>query len=517
MSPTGLLLVAAAGVAVLLLLIIAGKVQPFVALVVVSIAVALAAGVPAGDLVTTVEDGMGATLGHIATIIALGAMIGRIIELSGGAHEFAHSLIARFGSQRTPFALTVAGFVLGIPVFFEVGLIILMPIAHGVARAARRPLLVYALPMGAAMLTVHAFLPPHPGAVAATEAIGASQGLVLLLGIPVTATVVVLGHLVSRRLTRHAYPTDPTDPTDPTVRTEAYGTGNGADPADGTVQVAVGEREMAATFGAAAEASASGGTTGQPPGAEQGAASAPTHASTVTRTTPQPSQLPQPPPSFALVLTLIVTPVLLILLGTVAEHTLPDGSTLRAVLTVVGAPMVALLIDVALCGGLLGARRGWDRARIAEVMGSALPPVAMVILVAGAGGVFGKVLVASGIGDAVADLLERTGLPVLFLAFLTSLALRAAQGSATVALITTAGLLTPLLHRADLSTAQLSLVALAMGAGASALSHVNDAGFWMFTRLAGLDVASGLRTWTVLTTVMGVSGFALTVALWPWV
>ncbi|MGW0421584.1 GntT/GntP/DsdX family permease [Streptomyces sp. NPDC003015] len=167
------------------------------------------------------------------------------------------------------------------------------------------------------------------------------------------------------------------------------------------------------------------------------------------------------------------------------------------------------------CGWFLGARRGWNRAHIAEVMGSALPPVAMVILVAGAGGVFGRVLVASGIGDAIADVLDRTGLPVLVLAFLTALALRAAQGSATVALITTAGILTPLLHRADLSTGQLSLVALAMGAGALALSHINDAGFWMFTKLAGLGVAAGLRTWTVLTTVMGCAGFALTAALWP--
>ncbi|GAQ51008.1 GntP family transporter [Streptomyces acidiscabies] len=470
MSHGALLGIAAAGVGLLLLLILWGKVQPFVALVVVSIGVALVAGVPAADLVKTIEEGMGATLGHIATIIALGAMIGRIIELSGGAHAFAHSLIDRFGSRRTPFALTVAGFVLGIPVFFEVGLIILMPIAYGVARASGKPLLVYALPMGAAMLTVHAFLPPHPGAVAGIEAIGASQGLVLLMGIPVTAAVVVLGYFVSRRMTRREYPMDPT------VRAEV----NSADP----------EGVSPAT------------------GAGDG------HGTAVL-TKPSPVETDVRPPSFGMVLALIVTPILLILLGTIGENALAEGSTPRAVLTVLGAPMVALLIDVALCGWLLGARRGWDRSRIAEVMGSALPPVAMVILVAGAGGVFGKVLVASGIGDAIADTLERTGLPALFLAFFTALALRAAQGSATVALITTAGILTPLLERADLSTGQLSLVALSMGAGALTLSHINDAGYWMFTRLAGLDVASGLRTWTVLTTVMGFAGFGLTAALWP--
>lgn len=481
MSHTTLLLIAAIGVATLLLLILRAKVQPFVALVVVSIGVALAAGVPAADLVKTIEEGMGSTLGHIATIIALGAMIGRIIELSGGAQSFAHSLIDRFGSRRTPLALTVAGFVLGIPVFFEVGLIILMPIAYGVARASRKPLLVYALPMGAAMLTVHAFLPPHPGAVAAIGAIGADQGLVLLIGIPITAVVVLLGYLVSRRITRREYPMDPA------VHAEVYGEDPTPETTSGTVKA----------------------TPATP--SDDG------HGTTVLTkpapTTTDPTTLP--PPSFGMVLALIVTPILLILAGTLGQNLLAEGSTLRAVLTVLGAPMVALLIDVALCAWLLGARRGWDRSHIGGVMGSALPPVAMVILVAGAGGVFGKVLVASGIGDAIADVLDRTGLPALFLAFLMALTLRAAQGSATVALITTAGVLTPLLARADLSTGQLSLVALAMGAGGLAVSHINDAGYWMFTRLAGLDVASGLRTWTVLTTVMGCIGFALTAAVWP--
>ncbi|MER5756989.1 SLC13 family permease [Streptomyces sp. NPDC002088] len=477
MSNSSLLIIAVAGVAALLLLILKGKVQPFVALMVVSIGVALAAGVHAADLVKTIEDGMGSTLGHIATIIALGAMVGRIIELSGGAHAFAHTLIEKFGTRRTALALTVAGFILGIPVFFEVGLIILMPIAHGVARAARKPLLVYALPMGSAMLTVHAFLPPHPGPVAAIEAIGASQGLVLLMGIPIAAVVTLLGYLLSRRLTRREYPMDPA------VYAEVYG-------APGTAE-------------------------DRPAPAETTGSVAPEDHGTAVLTKPAVAGSDVRPPSFGMVLTLIVLPILLILLGTIGQNTLAADSVLRSVLTVVGAPMVALLIDLGLCAYFLGARRGWDRARIAEVMGSALPPVAAVILVAGAGGVFGKVLVASGIGNAVADVLERTGLPVLLLAFLTSLALRAAQGSATVALITTAGILTPLLDRADLSAGHLSLVALAMGAGALALSHVNDAGFWMFTRLAGLDVATGLRTWTVQTTAMGLMGFALTAALWP--
>ncbi|MEU2282573.1 SLC13 family permease [Streptomyces sp. NPDC013178] len=498
MSDDALLVIAVAGVAALLLLILKAKVQPFVALVVVSVGVALAAGVPAADVVRTVEEGMGATLGHIATIIALGAMIGRIIELSGGAHAFAHALIDRFGGRHTPLALTVAGFVIGIPVFFEVGLIILMPIAYGVARAARRPLLVYALPMGAAMLTVHAFLPPHPGAVAAVEAIGADQGLVLLMGIPLTAVVVLLGHLMARRLTRRAYPMDPA------VHAEVYGDREpgpgGRD--SGTTGAGDAAPDLTAPDLTTSVLASSPSAVGD--GHGTAVLARPAAVATGIR-----------PPSPGMVLTLIVTPILLILLGTLGQNLLADGSPLRAVLTVLGAPMVALLIDVALCAYFLGVRRGWSRARLAEVMGSALPSVAMVILVAGAGGVFGKVLIAGGVGDAVAGVLERSGLSALALAFVTALALRAALGSTTVALITAAGILTPLLQRAELSTGQLSLVALAMGAGGLAVSHVNDAGYWMFTRLAGLDVPAGLRTWTVLTTAMGLTGFGLTACLWP--
>ncbi|MER6143184.1 GntP family transporter [Streptomyces sparsogenes] len=467
MSHNALLAIAAVGVALLLLMIIKAKIQPFVALVVVSIGVALAAGVPAADLVATIEEGMGSTLGHIATIIALGAMIGRIIELSGGAASLAHSLMERFGEKRTPLALTAAGFLLGIPVFFEVGLIILMPIAYGVARASRKPLLVYALPMGAAMLTVHAFLPPHPGAVAAATTIGADQGWVLLFGIPVTAVVILLGHLLAKRMTRREYPMTPD------VYAKVFGE---AVEGDGG--------------GARAEGAGEGA---QPKAVVEGA---------------------ENPPSFGMVVSLIVTPIALILLGTIGTNFLPEGSALRAVLTVLGAPMVALLIAAALAAYFLGARRGWSMGHISEVMGSALPGVAMVILVAGAGGVFGKVLVKTGIGDAVADVLDRTGLPLLALAFAMTMLLRAVQGSTTVALVTTAGLITPLLQRTDLSPQQLALVCLAMGAGGLSVSHINDAGYWMFTRLVGLEVGDGLRTWTVLTTVMGVAGFLLTGALW---
>lgn len=176
MTPLMLMIVAGAGIALLLFLVLKYKFQPFVALMLVSIIVALVAGVKPADLVTTIEGGMGKTLGHIAIIIALGAMIGRIIDLSGGAEALAKTLINRFGNKRTPLALTVAGFMVGIPVFFEVGVIILMPLAYGVARAARKPLLIFALPMCAALLAVHAFLPPHPWRCCRRQPVGRGPG-----------------------------------------------------------------------------------------------------------------------------------------------------------------------------------------------------------------------------------------------------------------------------------------------------------------------------------------------------
>jgi GntP family gluconate:H+ symporter len=479
------MIIAGAGIALLLLLVLKYKFQPFVALMLVSIIVALVAGVKPGDLVATIEGGMGKTLGHIAIIIALGAMIGRIIELSGGAEALAKTLINRFGNRRTPLALTVAGFMVGIPVFFEVGVIILMPLAYGVARAARKPLLVYALPMCAALLSVHAFLPPHPGAVAAAGQLGADLGRVLMFGLPMVGILCLIGYLIAGRMTRRVYPM-----TDD-IRSEVYGSH-------------VTNNDLVAwannDYSRVSEA-----THTKELGLEENASSLA-------------ARLPKAPaPGAGIIIALILLPIILILLGTLATTMLPAASMLRNVLTVLGAPLVALLIDTLLCAWLLGSRRGWSRSQVSDVVGSALPGVAMVILIAGAGGVFGKVLVDTGIGAVVSEALRNTGLPVLALGFLLTLLLRAVQGSTTVALVTTAGILSPLIATLNLSANHMALLCLAMGGGGLAMSHINDAGYWMFTKLAGLNVADGLRTWTFLVTILGTLGFLMTLLLWPFV
>ncbi|MFJ3469273.1 SLC13 family permease [Pseudomonas sp. NPDC090201] len=485
MTPLILMTIAGAGIALLLLLVLKYKFQPFVALMLVSIIVALVAGVKPADLVATIEGGMGKTLGHIAIIIALGAMIGRIIELSGGAEALAKTLINRFGNKRTPLALTVAGFMVGIPVFFEVGVIILMPLAYGVARAARKPLLIFALPMCAALLSVHAFLPPHPGAVAAAGQLGADLGRVLMFGIPMVAVLCLIGYVIAGRMTRKTYPM-----TDD-IRSEVYGPH-----ITNEDLVAWANNDYSNTKEA---------THTQSLGLEESASSLA-------------AKLPKAPaPGAGIIVALILLPIILILLGTLATTMLPGDSTLRSVLTVLGAPLVALLIDTLLCAWILGSRRGWSRSQVSDVIGSALPGVAMVILIAGAGGVFGKVLVDTGIGAVVSEALRNTGLPVLALGFILTLLLRAVQGSTTVALVTTAGILSPLIASMNLSANHMALLCLAMGGGGLAMSHINDAGYWMFTKLAGLNVGDGLRNWTFLVTVLGTLGFLMTLVLWPFV
>jgi GntP family gluconate:H+ symporter len=479
------MLIAGGGIIFLLLLVLRFKFQPFVALMLVSIIVALVAGVKPGDLVATVEGGMGKTLGHIAIIIALGAMIGRVIELSGGAEVLAKTLIARFGSRRTPLALAIAGFIVGIPVFFEVGVIIFMPLAYGVARTARKPLLVFALPMCAALLAVHAFLPPHPGAVAAAGQLGADLGRILMFGLPIVFILCIAGYLISKRMTRRVYPMSDD------VRAEVYGPHvTNEDLVNWSNDIYTVDHNQPMTHGLTLEESA-------------GAIAA---------------KLPKAPaPGFGLIVSLILLPIVLILLGTLVPPLLPKTSVIGQTLVVLGAPLVALLLDTLLCAFMLGVRRGWSASQVSDVLGSAIPGVAMVILIAGGGGVFGKVLVDTGIGAVVSDALRSTGLPVLALGFILTLLLRAVQGSTTVALVTTAGILTPLVTAMHMSPNHMALLCLAMGGGGFAMSHINDAGYWIFTKLAGLSVADGLRTWTLLVTILGTLGFLMTLVIWPFV
>lgn len=471
-----LLAIGVGGILLLLLLIVKFKVNAFLALLITSILVGLAAGIPLATIPATEDTpeklgiipaiiaGMGGTLGSVAILVALGSMLGRIIELSGGAASLSGRFTKLLGPRRVSGALTAAALILAIPVFFDVGFIILVPIIYGFSQAAGLNPVKFGLPIAGVMLAVHVAVPPHPGVVGGAALLGADVGMLTLLGIAIAIPLGVLSHFVSKWLNRKDYP------------------------------MLASTKVMFEDFGGGDDT----GAAGVGPGT--------TMTGTLTRT--------EAPPSAAMILTLILTPLVMIGLGTTAATVLPAGSPARDILGFIGAPIFALLVTVLLAGFFLGVRRGWSSAHISDVFESALPPAAIVILVTGAGGAFARILTESGIGRALADTLLATGLPLILLAFLVSLALRAAQGSATVAILTTAGLLSEAVASGGFSPIQIVVITLAIAFGALGLSHVNDSGFWVVTRYLGLNVADGLRTWTVLTTVLGVVGFLLTFVVW---
>jgi GntP family gluconate:H+ symporter len=471
-----LLLIAAAAVGVLLFLIMKLKLHAFLALVLVSLLTALAARIPLADVVDTLTTGFGSTLANVALLVGLGAMLGRLLEHSGGAQVLADSLVGRFGEKRAPLALGVAALLFGFPIFFDAGLVVFLPIVFTIARRLGGSLLTYGLPTAGAFAVMHAFVPPHPGPVAAAELVGADIGLTLVFGLLIGLPTWYLGgYLFGLWAGRRYHVAVP-----PAVEGDTPAT---PEAPEGTV---------AGT--APATAGASGGR----------------RAGTVTR----PAR-----PGFGTVLGLLLLPLALIFLNTglttlaTAGAVDEDSFVVRAG-QLVGATPVALLITVLVAIVVLGRRRGESGAEVESIVNSALGPVCAIILITGAGGMFGGVLRASGIGTALADVLGDIGLPVIVAAFVVSVLLRVAQGSATVALTTTAGLMAPVIEASDgLSSIDLALIVIAIAAGATVLSHVNDSGFWLVSRFFQMDEKTTLKTWTVMETLLGSIGFALAFAL----
>ncbi|MGW7383259.1 GntP family permease [Streptomyces sp. NPDC054794] len=470
---TGLLLVAALGIALLLFLIIKARLQPFVALLAVSIAVGLLAGlsvtelfgtVQRSDAVSTVESGMGGILGHVAIIIGLGTMLGAILEVSGGAEVLASRLLGLFGERRAPLAMGTTGLVFGIPVFFDVGIFVLAPIVYAAAKRSGRSVLLYCLPLLAGLSMTHAFLPPHPGPVAAAGLLHVQLGWVVLMGIVCGVPAVLAAWAYSAWIGRRIFVDVPQDMVE--AAQEAR-------------RAVVREQREAGV------------------------------------------EPPERPVPLGTVLAIIGTPLVLILAATFSSIALdpPPGSptsseqggppSVRSVFEFFGSPFVALTIALLLAYYLLGIRRGWSRKSLETVSTSSLKPVGNILLVVGAGGVFGAVLKASGVAQALAGTFHDVGLPVIVLAYLISVVLRVAQGSATVAIVTTAGIVAPLLSEGAHSQAFMALVIVAVSAGSIFASHVNDGGFWMVAKYFGITERDTLRTWTILETVLSVAGFAV--------
>ncbi|WP_222193496.1 GntP family permease [Modestobacter italicus] len=475
LGTTPLLLIAVAAVAVLLVLIMKFKVHAFVALVLVSLLTALATRIPVGDVIDTLLAGFGSTLASVALLVGLGAMIGKLLEVTGGATVLADSMINRFGEKRAPLALGVASLLFGFPIFFDAGFVVFLPIIFSVARQFGGSVLLYALPSAGAFAVMHAFVPPHPGPVGAGDILGADIGLLVIVGLVIgLPTWFISCYLFSQWIGRRV-----------TVPIPSTLAGRKSEADDPRVDAEVDDPDGPRGGGGA---TAAGGTA----------------TATTTRTGP---------PKFSTVLTLLLLPLVLILLNTgfntlaTAGAVDEDAGWLEWV-TLLGQTPVALLITLLVAAAVLSRER-FSRAETEDLLNSSIGPVAAIILITGAGGMFGGVLRASGIGTALADSLESIGLPVIVAAFVIATCLRVAQGSATVALLTTAGLIAPAVAENDLSRLDTALVVIAIACGATVLSHVNDSGFWLVGRFLEMDVKTTLRTWTVMETLIGVVGFAI--------
>ncbi|MFJ2668445.1 GntP family permease [Nocardia fluminea] len=458
----GLLVLCGLAIAVLLIAIIKVKLEPFVALLLTGLLLALAAGLPIAQIVGTplkageslLETGFGGILGHIAVIIGLGTVLGAILERSGGADVLTDKLLKMFGERGAPVAMGLLGLIFGIPVFFDIGIFVLAPLVYVAAKRGGRSLVLYAMPMLAGLSMTHAFLPPHPGPVALGGLLGVSLGWLILMGfvcgIPgFIAAGIVWGTYIGKR-----------------------------------VQVSVPEEFVPLE----PEPESSGGSGG---------------TAVITKS----------PPSVALIGGIIAIPLVLILGATFGYQLLDKDSTLLQVLTFFGTPAVALLITVLVAFYLLGIRRGSTVQELSTITAESLKPVGMVLLVVGAGAFFGKVISATGIGTALADTMSAAGLPIIVLAYLISCGLRIAQGSATVAIVTTGGIVAPLVAEQGYSQMSIALIAMAIAAGSIILSHVNDGGFWIIAKYFNMTVKQTLQTWTVLETILSVVSFAVAALL----
>ncbi|MGJ9412556.1 GntP family permease [Aeromicrobium sp. CF4.19] len=452
-----LLLIAGAAVAVLLFLIMKVKLHAFIALVLVSVVTAVVAGIPVADVPVALTDGFGSTLASVALLVAFGVMIGRLLEVTGGAQVLADTLVNRFGEKRAPLALGVAALIFGFPIFFDAGLVVFLPIILTVARRFGGSVITYALPAAGAFAAMHALVPPHPGPVAAGSVLGGDAGVVLLVNLPIVIISWYVGvMLVSRFLAARIMVPLPD---------LLFGPENGGQDADG-----------------------------------EGA----------TKTIA--------PPSFALVLSILALPLVLISFNTVlttliTEGVIGEGNTFVDVLVLLGNTPVALLITLLVAIGVLGPRGGRTMSETTSMLDASLAPICSIILITGAGGMFGGVLRTSGIGEALTSSLSGIGVPLLLQAFLIATALRVAQGSATVALTTAAGLVAS--QAEGLGDVQIALLVTAIAAGSTVLSHVNDSGFWLVSRFFGMDEKTTLKTWTVQETTLGLAAFAVAAIAWP--
>lgn len=436
------------GIVLLLLLVTRFKINAFIALLIASIFVGLGAGMPAANVLNSMQEGMAGTLGFVATVVGLGAIFGQILEHSGGAESVARTLIKKFGRDKASWSMVITGFVVAIPVFLDVGFIILVPLIYALSRDTGKSLLYYGIPLLAGLAVTHAFIPPTPGPIAVADILGADLGWVILLGFIVgIPTAIVAGPIFGKYIGNKIHIPIP-------------------DYVDMEDEVHQEDADL---------------------------------------------------PPFSLLILIISVPLLLILGNTITEALIDQGVTepqfWTEVLIFIGHPFTALTIAVLIAMYWLGIRRGSTQDQLSKLSMEAMKPAGVIILITGAGGVFKQVLIDSGVGEMLAGGMADLGLPLIVLAWLIASAVRVTQGSATVAMITAAGILAPIMVSFDVSAPQKALIVLAIAAGSTILSHVNDSGFWLVSRYFGMSEKDTLRSWTVMETIISIVGFMLVLGL----
>lgn len=434
-GPGRLLIAVGLSVASIVVLISWLKLHPFLALILGSLVLALGVRTPLKESFTSFENGFGSMTATVGVLIALGAMLGRLLADSGGADRIVHTILAKTSARWLPWAMALIAFLIGIPMFFEVGLVLLIPVIILVARRGEHSIIRVGIPALAGLSVLHGLVPPHPGPLIAIVAVHANLGLTLALGVLVAVpTVAIAGPLLSAPLARW-------------VHTEA-------------------------PLGLVTESESAGKRARQP--------------------------------SFTTALSAILLPVVLMLGKTVADAGLAAENELRGVLDALGSPMMALLLATLVAMFTLGRGAGMSLKEVASTVTNSLPAIAGILLIVGAGGGFKQTIVDTGVAQVISELAQRWSISTLLLGWVMAALIRVATGSATVGTITASGIVAPL--ASALNPAHVALLVLAVGSGSLFLSHVNDAGFWLVKEYFGMTVGDTLRTWSLMESVIAVTG-----------
>jgi GntP family gluconate:H+ symporter len=487
-----LILAAVLGIAVVIVLIAWAKWHPFLALVVGSAVLGLVAALGPAKTVTSFTTGLGTTVGSVGLLIALGSMIGALLAESGGADGIVARVVNSVSGAALPWAMAGVAALIGLPLFFEVGVVLLVPIVLLVARRTDVGLLRIGIPALAGLSVLHGLVPPHPGPLVAIASLNADLGLTLMFGlICAVPTVIVAGPVFGNFIAKRVHV--PVPALLGATRAEADG--------------AVGSGAVGG--GAVGGGAVRGGT----PGTETLDTEAPgTEDLREDEGTAEPAvPARHRNPGFWPAVLTVLLPIVLMLARGIGELVLDKEDSVRKALDVLGNPPVALLLGVLVAMWTLGKRAGFDRRQTSAVIGGSLPPIAGILLIVAAGGGFKQVLVDAGVGTVVADAAKDAHISALVLGFLVAVGIRVATGSATVATITAAGIVAPLASTLD--KPGVALLVLAIGAGSLFFSHVNDAGFWLVKEYFGMTVGETIKTWSVMETIISVVGFACVLIL----